>query len=429
MSAPFVAPTPHWALKGLPARAEDLGAAAVDALGLSLLDDDLMLPAAVLRRDTLDHNRDWMRRFVADADVALCPHGKTTMSPQLFAMQLADGCWGLTAATAHHVRIYRHLGVSRILMANPLVGRSNLDYVISEIARDPGFEFLCLVDSVAAVEGLAAAAARQALGRPVEVLLEVGNPGGRAGVRTLDAALEVAAAIGRSGRRLALRGVEAFEGLYGPDADGEARVREMLGRLAEVARALDAAGHLTHERPILSAGGSAFFDLVVPALRGTLPGRHPLIVLRSGCYITHDAGMYGAAQQRMETRTPALHALGAGLRPALEVWAHVQSRPEPTLALVGMGKRDLSHDAELPRPVAWHRVGAARAPQSLGAEYRVLRLNDQHAYLELPAHSPLAVGDLVGFGISHPCTTFDKWRRLFVVDPDYRVVGHVDTCF
>lgn len=429
MTLPFSAPTPHWALKGLPGLAEGLSASDVDQLGLSLLKDDLMLPAAIIRADALAHNRAWMRRFVADARVDLCPHGKTTMSPQLFSMQMEDGCWGLTAATAHHVRIYRRLGVNRILMANPIVGRSNLEYAIDELARDPHFDFYCLVDSVAAVDGLAAAAARRGLHRPVQVLLEIGNPGGRAGVRSRADGLDVARAVQRAGPRLALRGVEAFEGLYGPTADGEISVREMLARLAEVARALDASGLFARDEIILSAGGSAFFDLVVPALRSALPHAHTRIVLRSGCYITHDAGMYLAAQQRMAARTPQLKALGAGLRPALEVWSHVQSRPEPTLALVGMGKRDLSHDADMPRAVAWHRPGRAAAPTSLDGRYRVARLNDQHAYLELPADSPLAVGDLVGFGISHPCTTFDKWRRLFIVDPDYRVVGHVDTCF
>lgn len=429
MTLTFSAPTPHWALKGMPRRAEELPPSDVDQLRLSLLRDDLMLPAAVIRADSLAHNRAWMRRFIADAGVDLCPHGKTTMSPQLFAMQLEDGCWGLTAATAHHVRIYRRLGVSRILMANPLVGRSNIEYVLDELARDARFDFYCLVDSIASVESLATAAKQRGLDRPIQVLLEVGNPGGRAGVRTRHEALDVARAVRCASPHLSLRGVETFEGLYGPTDDGESNVREMLNRVTQVAGDLHAAAQFAPGEVILSAGGSAFFDLVVPALRSALPGMTKRIVLRSGCYITHDAGMYSAAQKRMETRSPQLTRLGAGLRPALEVWSHVQSRPEPSLALVGMGKRDLSHDADLPRPMAWHRPGIASAPKMLDERYRVARLNDQHAYLELPADSTLAVGDLVGFGISHPCTTFDKWRRLFIVDADYRVVGHVDTCF
>ena len=33
----------------------------------------------------------------------------------------------------------------------------------------------------------------------------------------------------------------------------------------------------------------------------------------------------------------------------------------------------------------------------------------------------LAVGDRVGLGISHPCTTFDKWHWMPLVENDYRV--------
>mgnify|MGYP000908490021 CR=1 FL=1 len=41
----------------------------------------------------------------------------------------------------------------------------------------------------------------------------------------------------------------------------------------------------------------------------------------------------------------------------------------------------------------------------------------------------LSIGDLIGVGISHPCTTFDKWRVMLVVDDDYRVVDTLTTWF
>jgi D-serine dehydratase len=51
----------------------------------------------------------------------------------------------------------------------------------------------------------------------------------------------------------------------------------------------------------------------------------------------------------------------------------------------------------------------------------VLSLNDQHARLRVAPGSELQPGDLVGFRISHPCTTFDNWRALPMVDDEYRV--------
>jgi D-serine dehydratase len=113
--------------------------------------------------------------------------------------------------------------------------------------------------------------------------------------------------------------------------------------------------------------------------------------------------------------------------PALEVWAYVQSRPEPEKVLLTMGKRDVSYD-ELPVPRFWCQAGGAR-PHPIGDGHRVTGLNDQHCHMNVPTNSPLQVGDMVGFGVSHPCLTFDKWPVLYVVDDDYTVTGAVRTFF
>jgi len=137
--------------------------------------------------------------------------------------------------------------------------------------------------------------------------------------------------------------------------------------------------------------------------------------------------MYTVAFDQMKRRSPEIAALGEGLRPVIEVWAYVQSRPEPGLAILGLGKRDISYD-ELPVPLKWFRRGSEQ-PALVPPEHRITRLNDQHAYLEIPANSPLAVGDMVGFGISHPCLTFDKWRVVHLVDNNYTVVESLRTYF
>ena len=201
------------------------------------------------------------------------------------------------------------------------------------------------------------------------------------------------------------------------------RVRE----LAAVGIADDwfAAGEL-----ILTAGGTSYFDLVARGLTGFACGRPTRVVLRSGCYLTHDALHFGPAQARMRERSAELWGAGAGLRNALEVWAYVQSVPEPGRAICGLGKRDISHDMELPQPIAWWRAGTHAVPQEVGAGLRLTALNDQHAYVDATAGSiPWRVGDLVAFGVAHPCTTFDKWPLLYVVEDDYRVTGGIRTFF
>ena len=419
-------------LKGVPAAAVGRPMSALGAMGLSLLAGDLPLPVAVLRRSSIDHNSSWMRAFAERAGVQLCPHGKTTMAPQLFDRQLADGAWGITAATATQVRTCRQFGVQRILLANQLVGRANIDMVFDELQADDTFDFYLLVDSLAGLESLQAALRARPLSRPLQVLLEVGTPRGRAGVRSLDEGVALGRALRDAGPAIALRGIETFEGVHGGDdhAKVEFAVLVMLEMVAQLAHAGCREDWFAPGAVILSAGGSAFFDMAAGMLLAVRETRELLVVLRSGCYLSHDSLHYARMQDRIRQRSPALWGPGPGLRNALEVWAHVQSRPERGRAICTAGKRDLSHDLEPPRPLWWFRPGLHEVAQAVAPTLRVVSLNDQHATIDGPeADLPWAVGDLVGFGVGHPCTTFDKWPLLYEVDDGYRVLGGVRTFF
>lgn len=415
-----------WRSKGLPGSGTPVPRGALEARHWRLLDEDLMLPVAVLRQSALRHNADWMRRFVALTGVDIAPHGKTTMSNELFGLQMRNGAWGLTAATIGHARIYHRFGHRRILLANQLVGRQSIGWVLDTIRADPEFDFYALVDSEKGVDILERALSDHSPGRPVQLLLELGYVGGRSGIRSDAEAIALARRVARS-PGLVLRGVEAFEGIVQGSAGDSAQVGGLLSRMERLAREADAEG-LFHGRPILSAGGSAFFDLVAGMLPAAEDAARFQLLLRSGCYLVHDSSFYRKLVERMAVRSPAVASLGEGLRPALSLWAHVHSRPEPTRIIVGLGKRDAGQDVAMPEPELWHRPGPGAAPHPLEG-HRVVRLDDQHAYLDGPADSPLEVGDMVAFGISHPCTTFDKWRTLFVVDDGWTVVDAIETNF
>ncbi len=417
--------------KGMPGALEPFPQGRIHEKGWNVLRGDLPLPVALLKEEALSHNGTWMRRFVQAAGVRIAPHGKTTMSPQLFERQLRDGAWAVTLATVFQVQVARCFGVSRILMANQLVGRAETTYILEELARDPEFDFYCLVDSEAGVAQLAEAARHMAPGRPVQVLLERGMAGRRAGCRSIEQSLGVARAARGAAPHLALRGVEGFEGIStGTDRyDLESRVRAFLDDMVETARECSAEGLFAAGPVILSAGGSAYFDLVVEKFSNAAIGRETMTVLRSGCYLTQDSAMYENAFRRILERSGSARAVGSGLRNALELWSYVQSRPEPTRAILGFGRRDASYDDVLPKPLAWFRAGAHSRPEPFAAAPAVVALNDQHAFLDLSPDSPLAVGDMVAVGVSHPCTTFDKWQLLPVVDNDYKVVDAVRTFF
>jgi D-serine dehydratase len=263
------------------------------------------------------------------------------------------------------------------------------------------------------------------------VLLEGGMVGGRTGCRTIDEAAAVAAAIRAAAPMLSLRGVEGFEGLIHDERadDRASKVRLFLDFLGEIARRGIQEKWFAEGEILVTAGGSAEFDLVAENWRKGDFGVPVRIVLRSGCYLTHDSGTYDQSLHDIAARGIASDELAADLpRAALEVWALVQSVPEPGLALVTMGKRDVGFDQHLPVPLAWYRPGGA-APEKIPAGYSITGLNDQHGYLKWPAGSPLQVGDMVGFGVSHPCTTFDRWQLIYLVDDAYTVTGAIKTFF
>ncbi|MBB5458979.1 MULTISPECIES: amino acid deaminase [Paraburkholderia] len=389
----------------------------------NLLAEDVSLPAAVLYADRVEHNLKWMQAFVAEYGVKLAPHGKTTMAPQLFRRQLETGAWGITLATAHQVRAAYHGGVSRILMANQLVGRHNM-MMIAELLSDPDFEFFCLVDSAEGVEQLGEFFT--SVKKPLQVLLELGVPGGRTGVRDEAQRNAVLDAIARYPDVLKLAGVELYEGVL----KEEPEVRAFLQGAVAVTRELVEQGRFARSPAVLSGAGSAWYDVVAEEFAQATQSGKVEVVLRPGCYLTHDVGIYRKAQTDIFKRNPVAKKMGEGLLPALQLWAYVQSIPEPDRAIIGLGKRDSAFDAGMPEPARHYRPGQ-QAPRDIAASegWEIFGLMDQHAYLRIPAGADLKVGDMIAFDISHPCLTFDKWKQVLVVDPQYRVKEVIETFF
>ncbi|MFI6501754.1 alanine racemase [Nonomuraea typhae] len=343
------------------------------------------LPLMVVRQEALKHNVATMAAFARDHGLELAPHAKTHMSPEIAAMQLEAGAWGLTVATSRQARAVRGFGAQRIILANQIVDPVGLRWIAAELERDPEFEFLCFADSRAGVDILRA----HAPARGFRVLAELGHPGGRAGCRSVDELLGLVGYIEQA-EGVTLAGVAGYEGAL-TSAD---EVRKYLAQLQE------AVEYLRVKNPILTVGGSQWFDVIgrdLVAVQAT-------VVLRSGAYVSHDDGFY-------RERTP-FNRVDGELRPAFEIWAHVLSVPEPGLAIVGMGKRDAPYDEGLPIP---KRAGLT-----------VVKMQDQHTVVHGDGLRP---GDVLAFGISHPCTAFDKWRTLPVVDSDYRQVGTLTTHF
>lgn len=407
--------------KGLGFVERTLGREDIAQLDWNLLREDLSLPSAVLYEERLQHNLNWMQQFITAYGIKLAPHGKTTMAPRLFEMQLQAGAWGITLATAHQSLVAYTHGVRRVLMANQLIGKENMA-IVGRMLRDPGFEFYCLVDSAAQVDQLGAFFSKH--DQRLQVLLELGVMGGRAGVRSEAQLHAVLAALTRWSGSIVLCGVEVYEGIL----HDERAIRDFLQHAVAVARKLAAEQRFQRTPFLLSGAGSAWYDVVAEVFSAAGFGDAVEIVLRPGCYLTHDIGAYREAQAKILKRNPVAHRMNSGLLPALQVWAYVQSVPEAEKAIVGMGKRDAAFDAGLPLPALHYRPGDA-APKAAPAHWTVTKMMDQHAYLQIAAQDDLRVGDLIGFDIAHPCLTFDKWRTLPVLNAQYQVVDIVETFF
>lgn len=403
--------------KSVPARL--WGRTAAQAVAEPLRLDEFTTPVLTVDTAVLDRNLATMHRWTAARHLDLAPHGKTTMAPALWARLFANGATALTLATPWQVQVARSWGVGTVMLANTLVSPPGIDWISAELDADPSFEFSSWVDGPDAVRILRSALAARGARRPVDVIVELGGDGGRTGARSVDAALEVARAVAAA-PELRLAGAGGYEGALAHDrsAAGLAAVRGYLRALADLHRRLSAEGLYGSERAIVTAGGSAYFDLVAEEL-GTLVdvdgarGIPTRVVLRSGAYPIHDDGFYrsispldGDARDRPDHLASAMHA-----------WVTIVSTPEPGLALFDAGKRDLPFDEGLPVPQAIRGRTGDDGARAL-AQARVTALNDQHGFLRFPTEvaPDLPVGTVLRLGLSHPCTAFDKWRLIPLID-------------
>jgi D-serine deaminase-like pyridoxal phosphate-dependent protein len=387
----IVDPVLDGSVKGWP----DLGCRASELAGRGLRVEDLGTPALTIADASLTHNVTAMAEWCTSHGVALAPHAKTTMVARVMERQLAAGAWGLTVANVRQARVALASGARRIVIANEVTVARDLAWVCEQSDE---VQVLFCVDSLDGL-ALAEAAHRRSGGPPLNVLVELGYEGGRCGARSTAEVVEVARAVARS-PHLRLRGMEGFEGLTdAPDG--------LLDDLAAGARAI--APLVEDADPILTAGGSSYFDRVVELLGPVAADLGWTLCLRSGCYVTLDHGLYAEAAQRRGAAAPRFE-------PAIAVRASVLSRPEPARLILDCGRRDVSFDAGLPVVLGHH-------------ELVVVALSDQHAHIQVRAECDLAVGDVVCLGISHPCTTLDRWHVSALVDEGGRVLEAMTSYF
>ncbi|MCY9861956.1 amino acid deaminase [Vibrio coralliirubri] len=385
-----------------------------------LVDEDISLPVAIIKQSALTNNLNWMQSFADHHQVKLSPHGKTSMTPAFFRQQLENGAWGITVATPAQAEVAAMAGAKRIIMANQLVGKTNMA-IVGQLISEFDVDFYCCVDSSLNVQQLNQYFANTK--QTLKVLIEFGVPGGRCGCRSPQEVLELAQTI-QDTPALSLAGIEVYEGVIHGD-NAEQDIRTFLKQALTSVESLASDG-LIAGQPIITGAGSAWYDVVAECLANLTDY---LAIIRPGCYAIHDTGIYLDAQskvlQRAQVNQGYACELGGDLESALEVWAYVISRPEPTKLVVGLGKRDVAFDAGLPIAERGYRNGKAISVKGLTST----AVMDQHTFVETDGSSEIEVGDMIAFSTSHPCLTFDKWRYIAISDDDHQVTNWVETCF
>ncbi|MGA7203120.1 MAG: amino acid deaminase [Specibacter sp.] len=418
-----------WKHKAVPAAAHGRSAGAYVADGVSL--GDLQTPLLTLDATAMAANIGSMARWCTGKGVQLAPHGKTTMAPQLWREQLDNGAWGITLANASQLRVAHAFGLRRVMVANSLTDPQAITWLAA--AQGPDFSVVSWVDSLQTV-ALQEATLSAVPGSVIDVIVELGGQGGRTGIRGVAQGLELARAVSAAAH-LRLVGVGGYEGslAHTADSDALARVRGYLADVKELHELLLAENlYAPGADIIVTAGGSAYFDDVVDVLGACASdgdndgGPRIEVVIRSGAYLVHDDGFYrGISPFNRGTQT--------GVQPftsAMHGWARVVSAPEPGLAILDAGKRDLPVDEGLPEPQLLGRALGGAMTALTGAT--ISAVNDQHSFLRFnPETTTVAIGDVVRLGLSHPCTAFDKWTLIPVLASanDHRVVDLIHTFF
>ena len=423
------------ATKGVPFAAGTVRLGDVGAKGWNVVKGGLALPVMTLRDSAVANNLALMREIAGSHGISLAPHAKTTGAPQLYRMMLKDGgAWGFTAATVQQALLAARIGAKNVLLANQLAAPANVAHFVGLMNAFPQTKFMALVDSPDGAALLARWAKPHLNGRKLEVLIEMGPSGGRAGARTLDQAKAVIAAVGAT-PELQLVGVEAYEG--GVKAPTPEEVWAGIDKLLDLMLAVfDHARQIgafpKDGQAVLSAGSSTSFDQVIRRFGHLTKDPGIRIVVRGGAYLALDHGFYRRRAADMDKRGALALPGGkkgsaSGFKPGLELWAAVQSLPDPRVAIMGMGMRDLPYDIELPIPLQRFRDG--KLVEDLGPGWKMTKSNDQHCYVEYPDGADIRIGDILSFGISHTSTAFDKWDVVWRIADDFTVTGALKTFF
>lgn len=336
---------------------------------------DIPTPALLLDIAGMERNIRRMADFFAEGPCKLRPHFKAHKTPEIARRQLAAGsCTGLTCATVGEAEVAAGF-CNDILIANQVIGWEKVTRV-AEIARR-GVDIKIAIDSVEGLEQLAGAA--EGAGAEVGVLIDVNVGMPRCGVAPGEPAAALARRISDTAN-IHLRGAMGYEGHVVGIPDRARRAAAAAAAMAALSASTKAIRDAGLPCEIVSAGGTGTYDIT-----GRIPG---ITEIQAGSYVLMDTA-YGKLDIPFEQ---AMWVLGT-----------VVSRPSSVLCVLDSGHKSCTED---------HGNPSVRGLE----EASVVFLSDEHASLNIPAGSPLKVGDRVQLVPSHIDPTINLHDVFYALD-------------
>lgn len=322
-------------------------------------------PALLIDLDVLEANIAHVAETCRSNGVNWRPHFKGHKTLEIAKRQIAAGAIGITCAKLGEAEILAAAGIRDILIANQIVG----DIKIARLVRlldvaDP----IVSVDACENVAALAEAAGRA--GKILRVVMEVNTGMNRAGVEPGEPAVTLAAEIARH-PSLRLAGVMGWEAHATSIADPVAKEKMVAAAIGLLTATADQCRNAGHDMQIVSCGGTGTFLYCVKQ-----PG---VTEVQVGGAVLSDEHYRGHHKVDMPV--------------SLTLLATVTSRPAPTRIILDAGRKTMSGDTAIPRPLHVPPV-------------KDVWLSAEHARLELEAPSATPrVGDKVEFVLGYTDTT------------------------
>lgn len=328
---------------------------------------DLDTPTLLVDLDRLERNIARMAQLAHTGGKALRPHTKTHKTPEVARMQVAAGARGLTVAKLGEAEVLADAGFDDLFIANELVGSLKVERLLALLERA---QIRVAVDSKEVVQPISAAA--KARGLRVPVMIEVDTGLGRAGVRSLPEAVELAQYI------MDQPGVE-FLGIFTHEGQlyrGQTRVDPVAARaVADTMRNI--ATELKNRGipcQVVSVGSTPGAPL--------LAQEEGLDELRPGVYVYYDRSQMSRGIDRDQC--------------ALTVLATVVSVRADGKIIIDSGTKSLASDSPFEDKTYGEIVGKP--------DIRFAAISEEHGHLVQHTDSGLRVGDKVRVIPNHACT-------------------------